>query len=263
MKIQGSNNYFNGKYITPPSYLDNIEFIDVLEFDVHFLFVPLLDNNFIIDSRITFNMDSSIMELLDAYDIIRPGSTNEHNLKEYLNTIRNFQVLAKCSNKQLQSFSSCVNRCLNSNSSKDKYYGLCALDLILQQCSSDYLGQSLGSYINSIVNQVFKVSQIEPLTLNHGFYVMAKILDVATTFPDVSRQVSSLSSTLVNCIVELSNRNKDEDFGAFYCLSILMTNYPGACGGNSSNLKLIEESLVNKMSTNEIKVASQVFRKIV
>ena len=107
--------------------------------------------------RFTSNMDSSVMELLDAHDILRPGHINEQILKDFLFTLRDFQSLSTCDQKKLQVFSSSVNNCLNSQSHKDKYYGLCALEVLLQQCPSEFLQQNIGSYINSVVNQVFKI----------------------------------------------------------------------------------------------------------
>ena len=121
------------------------------------------------------------MELIDAHDLLRPGRTNEQTLKEFLNSLKEFHCLASCSSKQLQTFSSSVNNCINSQSQKDKYHGLCALDLLLQQCSPEYIEQNIGSYINSVTNQVFKCQQMEPQTIIRACQVMSKIIAVSYT----------------------------------------------------------------------------------
>ena len=203
-------------------------------------------------------MDSSVMELLDAHDILRPGHINEQILQDFLCTLKDFQSLSTCDHKKLQSFSSSVNNCLNIQSHKDKYYGLCALDILLQQCPSEYLEQNIGSYINSIVNQIFKNSYCELLTLNRACQVMAKIIDYGPSFPDASRQLSSLASTLIVCITDLSKKHQGSQAGLLHCISALMSNYPGACGGVATNPKLIETMLIKYMSTTDSLLTTQV-----
>ena len=204
-------------------------------------------------------MDSSVLELLDAHDILRPGHINEQILKDFLFTLRDFQSLSTCDQKKLQVFSSSVNNCLNSQSHKDKYYGLCALEVLLQQCPSEFLQQNIGSYINSVVNQVFKSSSTEPQTLNRACQVMANIFECAPSFPDASRQLSSLASTLITCICDLSKKYQGCQTGLFHCITALMTNYPGACGAASANLKSIENMLTRQMTTNDALLTEQVY----
>ena len=96
------------------------------------------------------------MDLVDAHDILRPGHTNDQTVKDFLNSIQSFQCLTNCEPKQLQQFSSGINNCLNSPSQQDKYNALCALGVLVEQCSPEYFSQNIGSFINSIVNQVFK-----------------------------------------------------------------------------------------------------------
>ena len=203
-------------------------------------------------------MNSTIMELIDAHDLLRPGRTNEQTLKEFLKSLKEFHCLANCSPKQLQFFSSSVNNCLNSQSQKDKYHGLCALDLLLQQCSPEYIEQNIGSYINSVTNQVFKCQQMESQTLIRACQVMAKIIDYGPTFPEISRQISSLATTLITCMSDISIVNKDCVVGVLHCMSALMSNYPGACGAAPSNTKAIEVMLVRNMTTNDVILAKQV-----
>ena len=198
------------------------------------------------------------MELLDAHDILRPGHINEQTLKDFLITLREFQSLSTCDPKKLQSFSSSVNKCLNSQSHKDKYYGLCALEVLLEQCPSEFLQQNIGSYINSVVNQVFKSSSTEQQTLNRACQVMANILEAAPSFPDASRQLSTLASTLITSICDLSKKHHGCQAGLFHCITALMTNYPGACGGVATNSKSIESMLVKHMSTNDSLLTEQV-----
>ena len=203
-------------------------------------------------------MNSTIMELIDAHDILRPGRTNEKTLKHFLNSLKEFHCLANCNTKQLQTFSSSVNNCLNSQSQKDKYHGLCALNLLLKQCSHDYIEQNIASYINSVTNQVFKCQQMEPQTLIRGCQVMAKIIDCAPTFPEVSRQLSSLATTLITCMSDKSIQNPDCAVGVLHCMSALMSNYPGACGAATSNIKTIEAMLVRNMTKDDVILTKQV-----
>ena len=145
---------------------------------------------------------------------------NLSNPSESFKSFKDFQSLSTCDHKKLQSFSSSVNNCLNCQSHKDKYYGLCALDILLQQCPSEYLEQNIGSYINSIVNQIFKNSYCELLTLNRACQVMAKIIDYGPSFPDASRQLSSLASTLIICITDLSKKHQGSQVGLLHCISV-------------------------------------------
>ena len=203
-------------------------------------------------------MDSTILDLLDAHDILRPGHIDEQTLKDFLNSVKTFQCLANCSNKQLQSLSSYVNNCLNGQSQKDKYYGLSVLDLMLQQCPPHNLGMNLGSYINSIVNQVFKCPRTEPIILNRSCQVMAKILDLAPSFPEISRQLSSLATTLVTCMIDFIDKSRICKIGILHCLCALMSNYPGACGSVSSNIKALEIAIVKNMTKNDPLITKQV-----
>ena len=203
-------------------------------------------------------MDSTVLELLDAHDILRPGHINDQILKDFLCTLTDFQCLSTCDQKKLQSFSSSINNCLNSQSQKDKYHGLCALDVLLQQCSSEYLEQNIGSYINSIVNQIFKGGYVELQTLIRACKVMTKIIEYAPSFPDTSRQLSALASTLITSMADLSNKFTGSQVSLFHCISTLMSNYPGACGAIATNVKLIESMLIKYMATSDVLLMNQV-----
>ena len=198
------------------------------------------------------------MDIIDAHDILRPGHTNDQSLRDFLNSLQEFQCLANCNPKQLQQFSSKIKSCLNSQSQKDKYNGLCALDVLVQQCSPDYFGQNIGSFINLIANQVFKCQIIEMQTCQQACKALAKVLDCAPSFPEVSRQVSSMATTLITYLVEISNKNIRCQVGVFHCLSAIMSNYPGACGAASSNIKCIESMLVKCMSVEDHSLTKEV-----
>ena len=203
-------------------------------------------------------MDATVMDLIDAHDIFCPGQTNIQTVKDFLNTLQSFQCIENCNSKQLQQFSSRINNCLNSQSHEDKFNALCALDILVQQCSADFFNQNIGSFINSILHQVLKCQQVQPQTCNQACQVLAKIIDFAPSFPDVSRQLSSLATTLITCMIQISNKRNRCFTNVMHCLSALMSNYPGACGGSSTNIKSIEALLVRNMSLEGQASAKQV-----
>ena len=198
------------------------------------------------------------MDLVGAHDILRPGCTNNETLKDFLASLEAFQCLANCNPKQLQEFSSRIKECLNNKSQIEKYNGLCALEVLVQQCSPDFLSDNIGSFVNCILNQILKCQQVEPQLFNRACQVLAKIIENAPSLPDISRQLSSLATTIITCMIEVSYKSNHCQIGVQSLLFAIMSNYPGACGAVTANIKGIEEVLVKNMVTQDPLVIKQV-----
>ena len=200
-------------------------------------------------------MNSTVMDLVDAHDIFCPGETNMQTVKDFISTLESFQCIENCDSKQLQQFSSKISNCLNSQLHEDKLNALCALEILVQQCSADFFNQNIGSFINSILHQVLKCQQVQPQLCNKACHILANIINFAPSFPDVSRQLSSLATSLITCMIEISNNSRCLS-SAMYCLSALMSTYPGPCATNAKN---IEALLVRNMSQKCHASAKQVW----
>ena len=126
----------------------------------------------------------------------------------------------------------------------------------MQQCSADFFNQNIGSFINSILHQVLKCQQVHPQLCNKACHILVKIINFAPAFPDVSRQLSSLATSLITCVIEISTKNSRCLTSTMHCLSALMSTYPGPCATNAKN---IEALLVRNISQKCQASANQVW----
>lgn len=84
-----------------------------------------------------------------------------------------------------------------------------------------------------------------------------KIINFAPAFPDVSRQLTSLSTSLITCVIEISTKNSRCLTSSMHCLLTLMSTYPGPCPTNAKN---IEALLVRNISQKCLASANQLAR---
>ena len=90
---------------------------------------------------------NSCLELSSGHDILTP-ECEPYIVQQYLQTLKCHRIIYQSSSKELQPMVSSINVCLNSNSPGGKLNGLLALEVLVEDCSSQLFTQVAFQYPN-------------------------------------------------------------------------------------------------------------------
>ncbi|KAJ8310869.1 hypothetical protein KUTeg_012734 [Tegillarca granosa] len=165
-------------------------------------------------------MDSVVLHL--ASNICDKTNGLDETL-HLLHVLDQLQVFGQQKTGNIQDIISHIHSCLNS--SKQRLEGLLLLERLVEQCVTDVFTQNALVWLRFIL-QILQSH--DPVIIQKlSCHVCCRILDQASTFTVLSRDISSLVPQLLPVLMSSSTQWRE---AALTCIISCIDNFPGPCG---------------------------------